>query len=153
MERKKSYVLHGKDEYIKWRTNAENGEKQPCGTLLIWRRRTVKNVVVPYGVEVIGKGCFQSSIGDVVLPPSVVEIKAFAFDICNGSVYIPESVIKISEYAFGDLEWRKTALQRAIEEGVLKNPNPPIVQSHIKTTKNSTAHIFAQEHGIPFELI
>ena len=150
---KKSYVLHTKDEYIKWRTSAENDGKRPCGTLLIWRRKGVENVVVSDGVEVIGKGCFQSSIGDVVLPSSVTEIKDFAFDICNGSVWIPALVVKISEYAFGDLEWRRAALQKAIEEGFLKNLNPPIVQSVIKTTKNSTAHIFAVEHGIPFELV
>ena len=110
-------------------------------------------VIVPDGVEVIGKGCFQSSICDVILPSSVTEIRDFAFDICNGSVWIPVSVVKISEYAFGDLEWRRAALQKAIEEGALKNPNPPIVQSVIKTTENSTAHIFAVEHGIPFELV
>lgn len=55
---KKSYVLHVKEEYIKWRTSAENGDKQPCGTLLVWRRHVIKNIVVPDGVEVIGKGCF-----------------------------------------------------------------------------------------------
>ena len=150
---KKSYVLHTKDEYIKWRTNAESGGERPCGMLLVWRRKFVKDAIVPCGVEIIGEGCFQSSIGDVVLPSSVTEIKDFAFDICNGSVWIPASVVKISEYAFGDLEWRRAALQKAIEEGFLKNPNPPIVQSVIKTTKNSTAHIFAVEHGIPFELV
>ena len=150
---KKSYVLHIKDEYIKWRTSAENGGERPCETLLVWRRKGVENVVVPDGVEVIGKGCFQSSIGSVVLPSSVTEIKDFAFDICNGSVWIPRSVVKINEYAFGDLEWRRKALQKAVKEGVLKNLNPPIVQSVIKTTENSTAHIFAVEHGIPFELV
>lgn len=150
---KKSYVLHTKDAYIKWRTSAENGGERPCGTLLIWRRKGVKDVIVPRGVEIIGKGCFQSSIGSVVLPGSVTEIRGFAFDICNGSVWIPRSVVKISKYAFGDLEWRRAALQKAVEEGVLKNPNPPIVQSVIKTLKNSTAHIFAVEHGIPFELV
>ena len=150
---KKSYVLHTKDAYIKWRTSDENGGERPCGTLLVWRRKCEKDVVVPRGVEIIGKGCFQSSIGSVVLPGSVTEIQAFAFDICNGSVWIPRSVVKISKYAFGNLEWRKVALQKAVEEGVLKNPNPPIVQSVIKTLQNSTAHIFAVEHGIPFELV
>ena len=150
---KKSYVLHTKDEYIKWRTSAENGGERPCGTLLVWRRKCVKDVIIPRGVEIIGKGCFQSSIGSVVLPGSVTEIQAFAFDICNGSVWIPRSVVKISEYAFGNLEWRRAALQKAVEEGVLKNPNPPIVQSIIKTPQNSTAHIFAVEHSIPFELV
>lgn len=153
MPRKKSYVMHGKDEYIKWRTSVENGGEKPCGTLLVWRRKGVKNVVVPDGVEVIGKGCFQSSIGDVMLPSSVTEIQDFAFDICNGMVYIPDSVTKISEYAFGDLEWRKNALQKMIADGVLKNPNPPIVQSVIKTTENSMAHLYAQEHGIPYEFV
>ena len=55
--------------------------------------------------------------------------------------------------SIGLKEQETVALQKAVEEGVLKNPNPPIVQSVIKTTKNSTAHIFAVEHGIPFELI
>ena len=150
---KKSYVLHTKDAYIKWRTRDENGGERLCGTLLIWRRKVAKDVIVPRGVEIIGKGCFQSSIGSVVLPSSVTEIKDFAFDICNGGVWIPRSVVKISKYAFGDLEWRSAVLQKAVEEGVLKNPNPPIVQSVIKTPQNSTAHIFAAEHGIPFELV
>ena len=150
---KKSYVLHTKDEYIKWRTSAENGGERPCGTLLVWRRKCVKDVIIPRGVEIIGKGCFQSSIGSVVLPGSVTEIQAFAFDICNGSVWIPRSVVKISEYAFGNLEWRRAALQKAVEGGVLKNLNPPIVQSVIITTENSTAHQFAKENGIRFELI
>ena len=150
---KKSYVLHTKDAYIKWRTSAENGGEKPCGTLLKWKRKSVKNVAVSYGVKVIGKSCFQASIGDVVLPSSVTEIQDFAFDICNGAVYIPDTVVKINEYAFGDLEWRRVALQKAVEEGVLKNPNPPIVPSVIKTAENSTAHIFAVEHGIPFELV
>ena len=145
--------MHTKDAYIKWRTSAENGGERPCGTLLVWRRKCVKDVIVPRGVEIIGRGCFQSSIGSVVLPGSVTEIRDFAFDICNGGVWIPRSVVKISEYAFGDLEWRRAVLQKAVEEGVLKNLNPPIVQSVIKTTKNSTAHIFAVEHGIPFELV
>ena len=150
---KKMYVLHKDGEYIKWRTSDENGDKQPCGRLIKWKRQGVKNVAVPYGVKVIGKGCFQASIGDVVLPSSVTEIQDFAFDICNGSVWIPASVVKISEYAFGNLEWRRAVLRKAVEEGVLKNANPPIVQSIIRTLKNSTAHIFAVEHGIPFELL
>ena len=150
---KKSYVLHRKDEYIKWRTNAENGDKQPCGTLLKWKRQGVKNVVVPNGVTVIGKGCFQASIGDVVLPSSVEEIQDFAFDICNGRVYIPKSVVKIGKHAFGDLEERKRILQKAYEDGVMKRADYDIVQSVIITTENSTAHIFAQEHGLPFELV
>ena len=150
---KKSYVLHRKDEYIKWRTNAENGDKQPCGTLLKWKRQGVKNVVVPNGVTVIGKGCFQASIGDVVLPSSVEEIQDFAFDICNGRVYIPKSVVKIGKHAFGNLEERKRILQKAYEDGVMKRADYDIVQSVIITTENSTAHIFAQEHGLPFELV
>lgn len=150
---KKSYVLHRKDEYIKWRTSVENGDKQPSGTLLVWRRHVIKNIVVPRGVEVIGKGCFQSSIGDVILPLSVTEIQDFAFDICNGRVYIPKSVVKIGKHAFGNLEERKRILQKAYEDGVMKKADYNIVQSVIITTENSTAHIFAQEHGLPFELV
>ena len=150
---KKTYVLHNDGEYIKWRTSDENGAEKPCGILIKWKRKGVKNVVVPDGVKVIGKSCFQASIGDVVLPSSVTEIQDFAFDICNGRVHIPNSVTKIGKHAFGDLEWRRPVLQKAVEEGVLKNPNPPIVQSVIRTLKNSTAHIFAMEHGIPFELV
>ena len=150
---KKMYVLHKDGESIKWRTSDENGDKQPCGRLIKWKRQGVKNVAVPYGVKVIGKGCFQASIGDVVLPSTVEEIQDFAFDICSGKVWIPNSITKIGKHAFGNLEWRRAALQKAVEEGVLKNLNPPIVQSVIKTTKNSTAHIFAVEHGIPFELV
>ena len=113
---KKTYVLHKDGEYIKWRTNAENGGERPCGTLIKWKRQGVKNVAVPYGVKVIGKGCFQASIGDVVLPSSVEEIQDFAFDICNGRVYIPKSVVKIGKHAFGNLEERKRILQKAYED-------------------------------------
>ena len=149
---KKTYVLHKDDEYIKWRTNAENGGERPCGTLIKWKRQGVKNVVVPNGVTVIGKGCFQASIGDVVLPSSVEEIQDFAFDICNGKVWIPNSVTKIGKHAFGDLEERKRILQKAYEDGVMKKADYDIVQSVIVTTENSTAHIFAMEHKIPFEV-
>ena len=150
---KKTYVLHKDGEYIKWRTSDENGDKQPCGTLLKWKRQGVKNVVVPNGVTVIGKGCFQASIGDVVLPSSVEEIQDFAFDILSGKVHIPNSVAKIGKRAFGDLEERKRILQKAYEDGVMKRADYDIVQSVIITTDNSTAHIFAVEHGIPFELV
>ena len=150
---KKTYVLHKDGEYIKWRTNAENGDKQPCGTLIKWKRQGVKNVAVPDGVKVIGKGCFQASIGDVVLPSSVTEIQDFAFDICNGKVHIPNAVTKVGKHAFGDLEERKRIFQKAYEDGVMKKADCDIVQSIIVTTGNSTAHIFAVEHGIPFELL
>ena len=150
---KKTYVLHKDGEYIKWRTSNENGDKQPCGTLIKWKRQGVKNVSVPYGVKVIGKGCFQVSIGDVVLPSSVEEIQDFAFDICNGRVHIPNSVAKIAKHAFGDLEERKRIFQKAYEEGLMKRADYDVVQSVVVTTENSTAHIFAQEHGLPFELV
>ena len=150
---KKTYVLHKDGEYIKWRTSNENGDKQPCGTLIKWKRQGVKNVVVPDGVKVIGKSCFQVSIGDVVLPSSVTEIQDFAFDICNGKVHIPNSVTKIGKRAFGDLEERKRIFQKAYEDGVMKKADYNIVQSIIITTENSTAHIFAQEYGLPFELV
>ena len=150
---KKTYVLHKDGEYIKWRTSAENGGERPCGTFLKWKRKGVKNVVVPNSVKVIGKGCFQASIGDVVLPSSVEEIQDFAFDICNGRVYIPKSVVKIGKHAFGNLEERKRILQKAYEDGVMKKADYDIAQSVIITTENSTAHQFAKENGIRFELI
>ena len=150
---KKTYVLHKDGEYIKWRTNAENGDKQPCGTLLVWRRKHVKDVIVPHGVEIIGKGCFQASIGDVALPGSVTEIQDFAFDICNGKVWIPNSVTKIGKRAFGDLEERKRILQKAYEDGVMKRADYDIVQSVIITTENSTAHQYAKANKIRFELV
>ena len=150
---KKSYVLHTKDEYIKWRISAENGGEKPCGTLIKWKRQGVKNVAVPDGVKVIGKGCFQASIGDVVLPSSVTEIQDFAFDICNGRVHIPNYVTKIGKRALGDLEERKRILQKAYEDGVMKKADYDIVQSIIITTENATAHKFAKANKIYFELI
>ena len=150
---KKTYVLHKDGEYIKWRTSDEHGGEQPHGTLLKWKRKGVKNVVVPDGVKVIGKSCFQASIGDVVLPSSVTEIQDFAFDICNGKVHIPNSVTKIGKRAFGDLEERKRILQKAYEDGVMKKADYDIVQSVIITTENSTAHQFAKVNSIRFELI
>ena len=150
---KKTYVLHKDGEYIKWRTSDENGDEQPCGTLIKWKRQGVKNVAVPDGVKVIGKGCFQSSIGSVVLPLSVEEIQDFAFDICNGKVQIPNTVTKIGKHAFGDLEERKRILQKAYEDGVMKKADYDIVQSVIITTENSTAHRFAKANKIRFELV
>ena len=150
---KKTYVLHKDGEYIKWRTSDENGVEKPCGTLLKWKRQGVKNVVVPYGVKVIGKGCFQASIGDVVLPSTVEEIQDFAFDICNGKVHIPNTVTKIGKRAFGDLEERKRILQKAYEDGVMKKADYDIVQSIIVTMENSTAHQYAKANKISFELI
>jgi hypothetical protein len=150
---KKTYVLHKDDEYIQWLTSDENGDKQPCGTLIKWKRQGVKNVAVPYGVKVIGKGCFQASIGDVVLPSSVTEIQDFAFDICNGKVHIPNTVTKIGKHAFGGLEERKRILQKAYEDGVMKKTDYDIVQSVIITTENSTAHQYAKANKIRFELV
>ena len=150
---KKTYVLHKDGEYIKWRTSDENGDKQPCGTLIKWKRQGVRNVAAPDGVKVIGKGCFQASIGDVVLPSSVTEIQDFAFDICNGRVHIPNYVTKIGKRALGDLEERKRILQKAYEDGVMKKADYDIVQSVIITMENSTAHKFAKANKTPFELI
>ena len=150
---KKTYVLHKDGEYIKWRTSNENGDKQPCGTLIKWKRKNVKDVAVLDGVKVIGKGCFQASIGDVALPGSVTEIQDFAFDICNGKVWIPNSVTKIGKRAFGDLEERKRILQKAYEDGVMKRADYDIVQSVIITTENSTAHQYAKANKIRFELV
>lgn len=150
---KKTYVLHKDDEYIKWRTNSENGGERPCGTLIKWKRQGVKNVAVLDGVKVIGKGCFQASIGDVVLPSSVTEIQDFAFDICNGKVHIPNSVTKIGKHAFGDLEERKRILQKAYDDGVMKKADYDIVQSIIVTMENSTAHQYAKANKIPFKVI
>lgn len=150
---KKTYVLHKDGEYIKWRTSNENGGERPCGTLIKWKRQGVKNVAVPDGVKVIGKSCFQASIGDVVLPSSVEEIQDFAFDICNGRVHIPNSVAKIAKHAFGDLEERKRIFQKAYEEGLMKRADYDVVQSVVVTTENSTAHQFAKVNSIRFELI
>ena len=89
----------------------------------------------------------------MVLPSSVEEIQDFAFDICNGRVHIPNSVTKIGKHAFGNLEDRKRILQKAYEEGLMKRADYDIVQSVIVTTENSTAHQFAKENGIRFDLI
>ena len=150
---KKTYVLHKDGEYIKWRANAENGNEQPRGRLIKWKRKGVKNVVVSDGVKVIGKGCFQASIGDVVLPSTVEEIQDFAFDILSGKVHIPNTVTKIGKHAFGDLEERKRILQKAYEDGVMKKADYDIVQSVIITTENSTAHQYAKVNKIPSKLI
>ena len=150
---KKTYVLHKVGEYIKWRTSDENSGERPCGTLIKWKRQGVKSVAVIDGVKVIGKGCFQASIGDVVLPSSVTEIQDFAFDICNGKVHIPNSVTKIGKRAFGDLEERKRIFQKAYEDGVMKKADYDIVQSVIITTENSTAHQFAKANKIRFGLV
>ena len=150
---KKTYVLHKVGEYIKWRTSAENGGDRPCGTLIKWKRKGVKIVVVPDGVKVIGKGCFRASIGDVVLPSTVEEIQDFAFDILSGKVHIPNTVTKIGKHAFGDLEERKRILQKAYEDGVMKKADYDIVQSVIITTENSTAHQYAKANKIRFELV
>ena len=69
----------------------------------------MKNVTVPYGVTVIGKGCFQASIGDVVLPSSVEEIGHHAFwDTCykeNGELKgVTVMNVAVSEEDFSTLK-------------------------------------------------
>ncbi|WP_019679659.1 leucine-rich repeat protein [Ruminococcus flavefaciens] len=91
----------------KW--EKEQLEKSPFvvinGVLLATRFDT-EELVIPDGVECIGRRCFQGwghwSVTEVVIPDSVKIIEAYAFEGFRSlkSVTIPESVEKIEPSAF-----------------------------------------------------
>lgn len=67
-----------------------------------------KNVIIPYGVKIIGEDAFQKSlIESVVIPDTVVSIENDAFICCKHlkHIDIPDTVKKIGRHAFWGTEW------------------------------------------------
>ena len=138
----------------------------------------LKEVVIPSNIKRIGYNAFACTpLKKVWLNNGLESLDLYAFG-CNEdlkTLTIPKSVKKLiineileeapkiancgyrdrlyrvykDSYAHRYMENRQLKFE-VVEEGFLKNPNPPIVQSVIKPSQNSTAHIFALEHGIPF---
>ena len=80
-----------------------------------------------------------------VLPESIIEISEDAFNMHSGTIFIPNTVKKINSKAFGDLKQKKN--------GAKGRYNMPIIQSIIKTTKNSVAHKFCKKHKLPYVIL
>jgi len=74
----------------------------PCRAF--YRRNSLKSVILPSSVTVIGNGAFNDCVGltSVTLPASVNSIEDRAFESCSGlrSITIPSSVNFIGDYAF-----------------------------------------------------
>ena len=69
-----------------------------------------KDITLPEGVRMIGRGAFEStSVRSVIIPCGVAEIDEYAFYCCHSLNYveIPESVTSIGQYAFGDCPYLK----------------------------------------------
>jgi len=70
---------------------------------------SMKNIMIPYGTDVLPGGCIgHCSVSCVVIPDGITEIDgAFIDDACLDTVSLPNSVTVIGDSAFGDC----TALQ------------------------------------------
>ena len=149
----------------KW--EKEQLEKSPFvvinGVLLAARSDTEK-IVIPDGVECIGRRCFQSWIGhysatEVVIPDSVkiIEYRVFEAFRALKSVTIPKSVEKIEADAFVSCN--------SLGEVCILNPECEIFNSEgtfhnstsgygytgiIKGYRDSTAEAYANKYGCNF---
>ena len=106
-----------------------------CGdTLMFARYVTDKKVVIPDSVKYISDQAFYGNnlITSVVIPDSVVRIGKGAFGICENlsEVSIPESVTVIDDNAFSGCD-----------------------NLTIRGNKGSYAENYAQQKGIPFQVI
>lgn len=67
-------------------------------------RRVLRNITLPNGLKIIGKGAFQhcNKLQTITIPNGVIEIGTYAFGECSSlkSMTIPESVTSIGESAF-----------------------------------------------------
>ncbi|MBR2870254.1 MAG: leucine-rich repeat protein [Clostridia bacterium] len=86
------YELKENGNYIKWRTDAIDGNKNPCGTLINYISKTSKTIVIPQGVTKIEPYCFSlvEKEGEFEYEPSLVD-----------EIFIPQSVVEIEDGAFG----------------------------------------------------
>ena len=95
---------------------------------------SLTSITIPDSVTSIGEYAFAScdSLTSVTIPDSVTSIGSYAFWYCTSlsSVTIPDSVTSIGEYAFSDCD-----------------------SLTIKCYENSTAHQYAIDNYIPYELL
>lgn len=91
----KIYEINENGNYIKWSTDAIDGNKNPCGTLINYISKTSKKIVIPQGVTKIEPYCFSlvEKDGEFEYEPSLVE-----------EIFIPQSVVEIEDGAFGCVE-------------------------------------------------
>lgn len=82
----------------------DNDDFEIIGTKLVGYYGPGGNVVIPYGIKIIGEGVFQDnlSVTGITIPSSVESIEELAFEGCNGlvSITIPGTVKNIGDYAF-----------------------------------------------------
>ena len=126
----------------------ENGlllTKDKTAVIYCSRESEVYSCKVPNTVTKISSDSFSCSVIDVVLPDSILEIPEDAFNLHSGTVFIPKAVKKINAKAFGDLKEKR--------KGAIRRYNMPIIQSVIKTPKNSVAHKFCKKHKLPFVIM
>ena len=148
----------------KW--EKEQLEKSPFvvinGVLLAARSDTEK-IVIPDGVECIGRRCFQSwgywSVTEVVIPDSVKIIEARVFEAFRSlkSVTIPKSVEKIGADAFiscnslGEVCILNPECEIFDSEGTFHNSTSDYGYTGIiKGYKGSTAEAYANKYDRKF---
>ena len=155
----------GAFSYTKW--EKEQLEKSPFvvinGVLLAARSDTEK-IVIPDGVECIGRRCFQRWIGhysvtEVVIPDSVKIIEARVFEAFRSlkSVTIPKSVEKIGADAFiscnslGEVCILNPECEIFDSEGTFHNSTSDYGYTGIiKGYKGSTAEAYANKYDRKF---
>ena len=97
-------------------------------------RDRLKKIIISDSVTEIGEKTFEScrSLKEITLPDSITVIGKGAFNFCTSleSITVPDSVIEIGDSAF----WYCESLI-------------------IKCSKDSSAHKYAEENHIKFELI
>lgn len=93
----------GMEAYAESRAADEDGFEIEDGVLKKYTG-TAMEVVIPEGVEIIGRSAFNGykNLKSVTIPEGVQVIGNFAFSGCNNltGVQIPDSVIRIGEGAF-----------------------------------------------------
>jgi hypothetical protein len=88
----------------------------------IHKRNSKEQVVIPYGVEIIGEGSFKknSEITEVIVPPSVRYIEIGAFEDCVNlkSIRFYNGLLQIRENAFQGCRSLKQVSLPATLEGI-----------------------------------
>lgn len=78
-----------------------------------------KNVIIPDGISIIGKGCFRSvyHVEKITIPPGVIEIGDYAFGSTSiRSLEIPYGVTSIGESAFSSCSAEEIVIPEGVRE-------------------------------------
>ena len=129
-------------------TSIEDGTFSDCSSL--------QSINIPAGVTYIGDNAFEgcSGLTGINIPDAVLNIGASAFDSCSRltSIQIPDGVVRIGSYAFYDCSSLKSI---TIPESVTGIGDDAFNGCHgltIHCNANSTAHNYAIENNIAFQL-